>query len=204
MKGIRNFLVNIFIGGVIVLLPIIIIFHIAQWLFEIFQESTQPLTDYLTTYLSISEPLALVINLVAIFIIFSFIGMMVRTQIGGGLYNFMENVTLYRIPGYKTIKDIVAQITGKQKGLFRKVVLIRVGNTGVAATGFVVDELDAQHSTVFIPCGPNPTTGFILHIHNDNISVMDISVETAMKTVIACGAGSSQFVAANSVADQLK
>jgi uncharacterized membrane protein len=106
----------------------------------------------------------------------------------------MENITLYRIPGYQTIKDIVAQITGKQKGLFKKVALIKVGQTGVSATGFVVDELDENHSSVFIPCGPNPTTGFILHMHNSDIIEMNISVETAMKTVIACGSGSSQFI----------
>ncbi len=202
MTSIRNFIVNVFIGGVIVLLPIIIVFHIAQWLFDMFRENTQPLTNFLTASFSLSEPMAWMLNLVAIFIIFSLIGMVVRTRIGSGLYQFLENVTLYRIPGYRTIKDIVAQITGKQKGLFRKVVLIQVGNTGVSATGFVVNEIDHGHSTVFIPCGPNPTTGFILHIKNEDMVDMDISVETAMKTIIACGAGSSQFVAANMLVQQ--
>jgi uncharacterized membrane protein len=203
MASIRNFIVNVFIGGVIVLLPIIIVFHIAQWLFTVFQKSTQPLTDVLTSTFSLTEPMAWMLNLVVIFILFSLIGMVVRTRIGSGLYQLLENMTLYRIPGYKTIKDIVAQITGKQKGLFRKVVLIQVGNTGVAATGFVVDEIDEKHSTVFIPCGPNPTTGFILHVKNEDMSDMEISVETAMKTIIACGAGSSQFVAANKLAEKL-
>ena len=194
MTSIRKFLLNIFIGGVIVLLPIIIIFQIGQWLFVQFRETTVPLTDLLMVQLHISEPAALGLTLVAIFIMFSVIGMIVRTRIGNGLYQFMENITLYRIPGYQTIKDIVAQITGKQKGLFKKVALIKVGQTGVSATGFVVDELDENHSSVFIPCGPNPTTGFILHMHNSDIIEMNISVETAMKTVIACGSGSSQFI----------
>ena len=197
MTSIRKFLLNIFIGGVIVLLPIIIIFQIGQWLFIQFKETTVPLTQLLMEQLHISEPAALGLTLVAIFIMFSVIGMIVRTRIGNGLYQFMENITLYRIPGYQTIKDIVAQITGKQKGLFKKVALIKVGQTGVSATGFVVDELDEHHSSVFIPCGPNPTTGFILHMHNADIIEMNISVETAMKTVIACGSGSSQFITQN-------
>jgi uncharacterized membrane protein len=203
MTRIRNFIVNVFIGGVIVLLPIIIIFQIAQWLFTLFKESTRPLTEYMTSTFSISQPLALMLSLIGIFTLFSIIGMIVRTQIGSGLYQFLENMTLSRIPGYKTIKDIVAQITGKQKGLFRKVVLIKVGNTGVAATGFVVDEISEDYSSVFIPCGPNPTTGFILHIKNEDISVMNISVETAMKTIIACGSGSSQFINAEKLQSSL-
>ena len=196
MTRIRNFIFNIFIGGVIVLLPIIIIFNIAQWFFTIFQQNTKPLTAYLTDTLSINESMALMLSLIVVFILFSVIGMIVRTQIGGGLFKFLEGITLSRIPGYKMIKDITSQITGKQKGLFRKVALIKVGNTGVSATGFIVDDIDENHSSVFIPCGPNPTTGFILHLANEDITEIDISVETAMKSVISCGAGSSQFISA--------
>lgn len=194
MVSIRNFLINIFIGGLIVLLPIIIVIQISQWLFSIFEEGSRPLTNYLVSAFSINEALAIVFSLVLVFVAFSVIGMIVRTQIGSGFYQFFERAILFKVPGYKTIKEITDQISGKQKGLFRDVALITIGNTGVAATGFIVDEIDDFHSTVFIPCGPNPTTGFILHVKNDDIIVVDISVETAMKTVISCGSGSSHFV----------
>ena len=194
MKSLRNFFSNIFIGGLIVLLPVIIIINIAKWLFDIFQQNAKPLTSYLASTYSIDEPKALLFSLIVVFILFSFIGMVVRTRFGGSLFRFFERKTFYQIPGYSMIKDITSQITGKQKGLFRKVVLVKVGNTGVAATGFIVDYLNETYSTVFIPCGPNPTTGFILHLENENITELDISVETAMKSVISCGAGSSQYI----------
>lgn len=197
MTRIRNFLINIFVGGLIVLLPIIVIFQISQWLYSMFEEGSRPLTNYLVGAFSISETLAIIFSLLSVFIVFSLIGMIVRTQIGKGLYQFFERMILFRIPGYKTVKEITDQLSGKQKGLFREVALINVGNTGVSATGFIVDDIDESHSTVFIPCGPNPTTGFILHVKNDDISVLDVSVETAMKTVIACGSGSSKFVMAS-------
>lgn len=194
MIKLRNFFFNIFIGGVLVLLPIIIIFQILQWLFTLFEESSRPLTFYLVSQFSLNQTLALITSLVLVFILFSFIGMVVRTQIGNNLFQITERMLLFRIPGYKTVKEITEQISGKQKGLFRKVALISVGNTGVSATGFVTDEIDEQHSTVFIPCGPNPTTGFILHVNNKDITVLDVSVENAMKTVISCGSGSAKFI----------
>lgn len=201
MTTIRNFIVNIFIGGFIVLLPIIIVFQIAQWFFTVFQKNTQPLTNYLTSTFPLSELMALMISLITIFVVFSIIGMVVRTQIGNGLYTFIENITLNKIPGYQTIKDIIAQITGKQKGLFRQVALIRISDTGMSATGFIVDEISEDYSSVFIPCGPNPTTGFILHVNNKDITVLKVSVETAMKSIISCGAGSAQFVPATVLAN---
>jgi len=200
MKRMRNFLLNIFIGGLIVLLPIIILFQISQWLFSIFEETSRPLTDYLVGTYAVNEVVAILFSLISIFVVFSIIGMIVRTQLGNNLYQIIERIILFKIPGYKTVKEITEQISGKQKGLFKQVALITVGNTGVSATGFVVDKIDETHSTVFIPCGPNPTTGFILHVENKDITVLDISVESAMKTIISCGAGSAKFVNA----EQLK
>lgn len=194
MIKLRNFFFNIFIGGVLVLLPIIIILQILQWLFTLFEESSRPLTFYLVSEFSLNQTLALVTSLVLVVILFSIIGMIVRTQIGNNLFQISERMLLFKIPGYRTVKEITEQISGKQKGLFRKVALITVGNTGVSATGFVTDEIDENHSTVFIPCGPNPTTGFILHVNNKDITVLDISVESAMKTVISCGSGSARFI----------
>lgn len=194
MISIRNFIVNIFIGGLIVLLPIIVVIQISQWLFSIFEEGSRPLTNYLVSAFTISEALAVISSLIVVFVSFSVIGMIVRTKIGSGLYRFFERVILFKIPGYKTIKEITDQISGKQKGLFRDVALIKIGGSDISVTGFVVDRIDDSHSTVFMPCGPNPTTGFILHVHNNDIMIVDVSVETAMKTVISCGSGSSNFI----------
>ena len=192
MTRIRNIIINLFIGGVIVALPVIILFHIVLWLFNLFHETTLPLTEFLNQHTGLSQTTAFLVTMIGLFILFSLIGMFVRTRLGGNIYRFIEKISLDKIPGYRTIKDRVEQISGKQKGLFRKVVVVRLGD--IAATGFIVDELDDNHSTVFVPCGPNPTTGFILHVANEAITETESSVEDAMKTVIACGAGSARIV----------
>ena len=194
MNHIRKFFINMFIGGLIVLLPIIVVIQIFKWFFSIFEEGSRPLTNYLMSLYSMSDTTAIMFSMISVFAVLSVIGMLVRTKIGNGLYQLFENNILFRIPGYKAIKEITDQISGKQKGLFRKVVLVNLADKGVSVTGFVVDEIGDTHSTVFVPCGPNPTTGFIYHVNNTEITDVDVSIETAMKTVISCGSGSSQFV----------
>lgn len=194
MNRIRKFFTNMFIGGLIVLLPIIIVIQILKWFFSIFEETSRPLTDYLISLYSVSDPTAVMFSMLSVFAVFSVIGMLVRTRIGNGLYQFFEKHLLFRIPGYKAIKEITDQVSGKQKGLFRKVVLVSLADKGFSVTGFVVDEIGDSHSTVFVPCGPNPTTGFIYHVNNEAITDVDVSIETAMKTVISCGSGASQFI----------
>ena len=194
MNHIRKFFINMFIGGLIVLLPIIVVIQIFKWFFSIFEEGSRPLTNYLMSLYSMSDTTAIMFSMISVFAVLSVIGMLVRTKIGNGLYQLFENNILFRIPGYKAIKEITDQISGKQKGLFRKVVLVNLADKGVSVTGFVVDEIGDSYSTVFVPCGPNPTTGFIYHVNNTEITDVDVSIETAMKTVISCGSGSAQFI----------
>jgi uncharacterized membrane protein len=45
--------------------------------------------------------------------------------------------------------------------------------------------------TVFVPTGPNPTSGLIYHVPKDRVTKTDAAVDLAMKTIISCGAGSA-------------
>ena len=197
IKQIRNFVINTFLGGVIIILPALVLYSIATWLLEYINSTARPLTNIFIGRLPVNETLASVLTLLVVFILFSIIGMLVRTRMGSIFYNLFEGATLARIPGYKTIKDLIAQVTGDKTGLFKYVALVKLGGNDYSATGFIVDEYGDQFVTAFIPCGPNPTTGFIYHIPKKNIERLNVSVETAMRTVIACGSGSAKFITLN-------
>ena len=47
---------------------------------------------------------------------------------------------------------------------------------------------------VFVPTGPNPTSGLIFHVPRDHVHPVAVSVEEAMRSVIGCGAGSTALV----------
>jgi len=194
MKQIRNFISNTFLGGVIIILPVLVLYSIAIWLFDYITDTADPLTNIIINQFSVSEASASFLTLVTVFILFSIIGMSVRTQLGNFFYTLFENWTLARIPGYKTIKDLIAQVTGDKTGLFKYVALVKLSENDYSATGFIVDEYGDEYVTAFIPCGPNPTTGFIYHIPKQNIKRLNVSVEVAMRTVIACGSGSAKFI----------
>ena len=194
MQRIRNFIINTFLGGVIIILPALVLYSIATWLFNYINDTARPLTKIIISQLSVSDTSASLLTLVVVFILFSIIGMLVRTRLGSVFYNLFENWTLARIPGYKTIKDLIAQVTGDKTGLFKYVALVKLGGNDYSATGFIVEDYDNQFVTAFIPCGPNPTTGFIYHIPKENIERLHVSVEVAMRTIIACGSGSAKFI----------
>jgi uncharacterized membrane protein len=49
---------------------------------------------------------------------------------------------------------------------------------------------------VFVPTGPNPTSGNIYHLPGDRVRSVDVPVDQAMRAIISCGAGSTAMVVA--------
>ena len=100
-----------------------------------------------------------------------------------------------KIPGYKLAKETVQQFFGKNRSFFKEVVLVDIFNSGVLMTGFITDD-QGEIITVFVPTGPNPTSGNIYHLPADRVSKTGASVDNGMKTIISCGSGSSEVFAA--------
>jgi uncharacterized membrane protein len=46
---------------------------------------------------------------------------------------------------------------------------------------------DSEHVSAFMPCTPNPTTGFFFYVPSKDIINLDISVEQAMQLIISAG-----------------
>jgi len=131
-----------------------------------------------------------VISAAAILIFFFIIGLAVRTRLVRFL-NKAEDRYLQKIPGYKLAKETVQQFFGKNRSFFKEVVLVDIFNTGVLMTGFITDDRGSM-ITVFVPTGPNPTSGLIYHMPAERVTRTGSAVDLAMKTIISCGAGSGE------------
>lgn len=192
----RNFLRTTLIGGVVALAPLTLIILMFRWVITVIGRNLTPLVD---TILQDPDPnpyfkFALyIITFVAILIFFFIIGLIVRSR----LYRFMSKVEdkyLEKIPGYKLAKETVQQFFGKNRSFFREVVLVDIFNSGALMTGFITDD-QGEILTVFVPTGPNPTSGNIYHLNKDRVMKTGASVDSGMKSIISCGAGSAELFA---------
>ena len=86
---------------------------------------------------------------------------------------------------------------GRKSSPFAKGEVVRVRLFGegceTTVTGIVTDKHADGTVTFFMPTGPNPTSGNIYHVPEKMVTYYpDASVEQMMKSIIACGAGSSE------------
>ena len=193
----RNFFRTTLIGGVVALAPLTLIILLFRWIINLIGRNLTPLVDTL-----IQDPdadplfkLALyVITFAAILLIFFLIGLIIRTRMSVFL-NKAEERYLSKIPGYRITKETVQQFFGKNKSFFKEVVLVDIFKSGVLMTGFITDD-QGEIITVFVPTGPNPTSGNIYHLPREQVLKTDAPVDTGMKSIISCGAGSEKIFGA--------
>lgn len=194
----KNFFKTTILGGVIVILPAVILILAFKWLFGMVGNAIEPLTSFAEEQLPLSADynkfIAPVIVISVIVIACFFFGLFVRTKLGQMIYSAFENSFLSKAPGYKMIKETVNQLLGKKTSPFSSVALVNIYGNDTLMTAFITDRHDNGMITVFVPTGPNPTSGFIYHVKADYVHPVTVPVEDAMRSVISCGAGSDKLI----------
>lgn len=198
LKRTKNFFRTTLLGGIIVILPTIILVFAFKWLFGVVANAIRPLTalavDNLTLPDQYNELIATLIVLSVIVLGCFFFGLFVRTRLGQMIYAGIENSLLSKAPGYRMVKETVNQLLGNKESPFSSVALAQIFENDTKVTAFITDRHDDGTITVFVPTGPNPTSGFIYHLNEKYVHPIDVSVEDAMRSVISCGLGSQALV----------
>src|SRR5688500_4222445 len=125
-------------------------------------------------------------------------GVLTTNIIGQRLVIFWEGV-LWRIPVVRSIYYGVTQVSDRlfssQGAAVGKALLVqypREGSWTIAfMTGYpggdVVNHLQGEYVSVYVPTTPNPTSGFFLMMPRADVIELDMSVDAALKYIISMG-----------------
>lgn len=192
LKRFRGFLRTTFIGGLVALLPLSLVIILFRWIIGLIERYLGPVVNLVANTDSRLYTFGLyLLAIIIIFMIFFSIGLVIKTRWGKFLNHQLEQKYLMRIPGYKIARDTVSQFFGRNRSFFREVVIVDLFNSGTLMTGFITDD-HSEYFTVFVPTGPNPTSGNIYHVPKDRALRTGSTVEAGMKSIISCGAGSAE------------
>lgn len=199
----RNFFKTSLLGGLVVILPVAILGFFFKWLFKLVTDLIQPLTNFASGRYAVPEIVADMLVIVIILLSCFFVGVLVTTKLGNFLHRTFDDVLQQLAPGYRMVKEVVVQLFGSAgNSPFSNGMVARVKIYGADCpteiTGLVVDRSADDTFTVFVPTGPNPTSGNIFHVKKDQVTLYpDIKLDSAMRSVIACGAGSAELFRVN-------
>lgn len=193
MMKLKQFFNTTFLGGFLIVLPLVILLLVFRSLFFFILDNIDPLTQLFNETVRINRFLASAITIGIILGICFLLGLIIRTRIGNFVFVFFEDNILLRIPGYRIVKETIAQLFGSQKNLFSGVALVHLYGNSTLLTAFITDRHSDGSYTVFIPSAPAPTAGFVYHLKKDDVHEIDYPIDLAMKSIISLGAGSHQL-----------
>lgn len=196
-KAIRQY----FIGGLLVWLPIMATYVVIRFILQLMDSSINLLPEAIQPkhLFGFNIPgIGLILTLAVLFLT----GLFVANFIGGKIVTIWERI-LSRIPLVRSVYGAVKQVTeavlhpsGKS---FRKVLMVEFPRKGVWSIGFQTSDSfvhapqEGRHLTVFVPTTPNPTSGFLMIVPEEDVVELNMSVEEGLRTIISIGVvGSSE------------
>ena len=98
---------------------------------------------------------------------------------------------------YSGIKQISETVFAQTERNFEKACLVQYPRKGIWAIAFISThakgeivqkaETGGRLMSVFLPTTPNPTSGFLLFVPEEDVIILDMSIEDAAKLVISAG-----------------
>ena len=190
---------NYFLTGLIVAGPVAVTLWLIWWFVTWVDNLVRPLIPkaYLPeTYLPFHIPgLGLIIAFVAL----TLLGFLAANLVGRKLVDIGESL-LQRMPIvrpiYRTAKQIFETVFSSSGSSFRRVGLVEFPSPGMWSLVFltqspsdgIAERLPAtEHVSAFLPCTPNPTTGFFFYVPRRDVVDIDITVEEAMQLLMSAG-----------------
>ncbi|MBI5016385.1 MAG: DUF502 domain-containing protein [Deltaproteobacteria bacterium] len=186
-----------FLTGLLVIVPLGLTYYVVSAIVGTMDQflAILPPTFHPDTYLPFRIPgLGILFTL----IIIQVVGFLGANLFGRGVVKAYERL-LARIPLvrsiYAGVKQVMEQLLSERSDRFRRVVLFEFPRKGILSLGFVTGEVGGEIGgktasrsvNVFIPCTPNPTSGFYLIVPEEELIPVDLSVEQAFKIILSGG-----------------
>jgi len=126
-------------------------------------------------------------------------GFLARFIVGRRIIGMGEAI-VERIPLISRIYKAVVQIRdvfiNRQGAVFQHVCLVEYPRAGMIAVAFVTSKehgivqelMGCDLHAVFIPTTPNPTSGYLVYLPPEDITLVNVTIEEAMKLIVSAGA----------------
>jgi uncharacterized membrane protein len=198
-SGLASRLRNYFLTGLVVAGPVAVTLWLIWWFVTWVDNLVRPVipTAYRPeTYLPIAVP---GFGLIIAFVALTLLGFLTANLVGSSVVSFGEGL-LNRMPIvrpiYRTTKQIFQTLFSAGESSFRRVGLVEFPAPGMWSLVFLTQPPSppiashlpqTEHISAFLPCTPNPTTGFFFYVPRADVIDLDITVEQAMSLLISAG-----------------
>lgn len=187
----KDFMRSTLIGGVIFLLPFVILVAFLAKAFQMMKLIAVPL-DNLIPIESIGGIAFVNIMAFAVLVLICFLaGLFARSSYGKKMFMLLD-AKLMMIPGYSFAKSITGSFNKEEEEKLMKPVIAKFDDS--TQIGFEVERYENGVVAVYLPGAPNPWSGTIAFMGEDRIEPLDYEFTDVISVIRKLGRTSHDMV----------
>jgi len=192
MKNLLRFLRTTLVGGILFLVPLVVLVVVLEKALALAHKVVDPLARHLPTDspIGLQTPMLLAIALMVLFCFLA--GFLARTALAQSIVRGLESSVLSHLPGYEFLKGMGESMLGVEDQAVRPVVLVRFDDTW--QFGFQIEVLENGLVSVFVPDVPDARAGSFYVVTADRVSLLAVPKARVMKSLKRFGAGAGELV----------
>lgn len=181
-----------FVSGLFVLIPLAVTIFVLKLVFSTLEAAAMP---FVRPLLKSAPQFVLVFIAVVFMVVFIYLIGLIASHIVGQRFIRWGETILLKLPliksVYTTSKQVVDIFSTNQAAAFKAVVMVTFPHPESLAMGFVtgtmLDPNGHLRYRIFVPTTPNPTSGFLVILSEQQITFTDIPVEEGIRMIVSGG-----------------
>jgi uncharacterized membrane protein len=193
MQALKKFLKTTIVGGLLFLVPVILLIVILGHAMRIVGKFAGPIAAAFPANeiagVAIATVVAALILLLAAFVA----GLVARTGTGRSVMRWFEESLLGGLPQYRMMKTMAEGLAQVEDASGIKPALVSI--EGGWQIGYVLEEMQTGWTAVFLPQAPTPMSGNVMYMPSERVRPLDMPIGEAMLLVKRLGVGSARALA---------
>jgi uncharacterized membrane protein len=193
MRALGEFIRTTLIGGILFLLPIVVLIVVLGKAQNISSRIVAPVAQRMPVPSVGGVAVAKILAIAVIVLFCLFAGLFAQTRLAKRSVGWLERGLLSKVPGYDFFKAVSESMVGFEAEHEQEVVLVRVEEA--LQIGFLMERVENDHYAVFVPGAPSIWSGSVYFMTEERFQRIPISRAEAMKCLGQLGEGTNQLLA---------
>jgi len=189
MHALKNFLKTTVVGGLLFLIPVILLLVILSHAMRLVGKVAAPIAAAFPAHEIAGVAVASVVAAIVLLVLAFLAGLVARTDTGRSVMLWFEESLLGGLPQYRMVKTMAEGLAQVEDSRGIKPALVSI--EGGWQIGYVLEEVGAGWTAVFLPQAPTPMSGNVMYMPSDRVRLLDMPIGEAMLLVKRLGVGSA-------------
>ena len=189
----KKFLITTLIGGILFLIPMVVIVAILGQAFQIMLRVAEPVEKLLPVDSIAGVGMINILAWAIMLLVCLAAGLIARSSPAQSLYRKLDGILLELIPGYAWTKTVMSSVAGSEQVAEEfKPVLVTLDDQ--MQVGFELERTPEELVVVFFPGAPDVRSGAVAYVTADRVVPVEAGFLAINKSMKHMGRGAAQLL----------